>query len=64
VKDVLQIRNFVHEVQYLERFLDIIGQQRSVSKSNQLHVNIFQIFFANSSYILLIPLNKFTIWGK
>ena len=34
------------------RFLGIIGQNPSVSKSNWLHVVIFQFFFIDLRYIL------------
>ena len=38
--------------QYLKRILDIIGWDPSVSKSNRLHVDIFQFFFTNLRCIL------------
>ena len=42
-----------------ERFLGaVIEQDPHVSKSNRLHVDIFQFFFANVRYIPLIPLKR------
>ena len=43
-------------MQYLGRFLGVIGQNTNFSKSNQLHVMIFQVFFIDLIYILWIPL--------
>ena len=38
--------------QYLGRFLDIIGREPSVSKTNRLHVDTFQFSFIDSRYVL------------
>ena len=38
--------------QYPGRFFGIIGQNPSVSKSDQLHVVIFRLFFMNLRHIL------------
>ena len=43
------------------RFLGIIGQHPSVSKSNRLHFVIFRLFFDNSRYIPQIPLKWWAI---
>ena len=34
------------------KFLGIVGQDPSDSKSNQVHIDIFRFFFIHSRYIL------------
>jgi hypothetical protein len=46
------------------RFLGTIGQNSRASKSNQLQVQIFQFFFINFRYVLLIPLEWSMIFPK
>jgi hypothetical protein len=48
---VVQGINNVVSGYFLERFLDIINQNPSVSKSNRLHVVIAQFVFSNMRYI-------------
>ena len=45
------------------RILGIIGQHPRISKTNQLHVDIFEFFFAKTMNILQIHINKLD-WGK
>ena len=41
------------------KFLGILGQDPSVSKSNQLHVDIFHFYFIHSRHVLLYgPLQR------
>ena len=46
------------------KFLGIVGQDPSDSKSSRLHVDIFQFWFMHSRYILQIPLKWYVILLK
>ena len=48
----------MHSTQCPGRFLGIINQNPSVSKSNWLHVVIFRFFFISLKYIPEIPLKR------
>ncbi len=50
---MMKISIEVNVVQCLGRFLGIIGQDPSVSKSNRLHIVIIRLFFIELRYILL-----------
>ena len=48
----LSFDNFAYGCQCMGRILGIIDQDPSVSKTNQLHVDIFQVFYAKLKNIL------------